>query len=97
MKVIIDGPVSRADLDDAELLAGIEPTSFVTNGQWLPPASHLPTDAMPICMKQPEETRERARNYSLVQAADALVTARHNPHLVNLAHSYGLAVYEAGR
>lgn len=94
MRTIISGPVTADHLADAELMAGISPTSFVTNGQSRPPATGLPTDCYPVCDKQPEETRERARNYTLVQNADALVCAGRNDHLVALATSYGLPVYE---
>lgn len=97
MRTIISGPVTADHLADAELMAGISPTSFVTNGQSIPPlcaGKALYTDCYPVCDKQPEETRERARNYTLVQNADALVCAGRNDHLVALATSYGLPVYE---
>ncbi|AXY83355.1 hypothetical protein [Acidovorax phage ACPWH] len=94
MRTIISGRVSQVDLDDAELLAGITPASFVTNGRSSPPVQSLPTDVFPLCEKQPEETRERARNYTLVQHADALICQGANDHLVNLARSYDLLVYE---
>ena len=45
-------------------------------------------------MKQPAETRIRAREYSMVQAADALICAADNPGLVSLARNYDLLVYE---
>lgn len=97
MRTIISGPVTADHLADAELMAGISPTSFVTNGQSAPPISigkHIPTDCYPVCDKQPEETRERARNYTLVNNADALICAGSNDHLVSLAARYGLPVYE---
>ena len=54
MRVIISGPVTQDHLDDADLLADIAPTSFVTNGLSAPPAnSGLPTEVYPICMMQP--------------------------------------------
>lgn len=95
MRVIIHGPVTADHLADAELMAGITPTSFVTNGLSHPPrGSNLPVEVMPICMKQPAETRIRAREYSMVQAADALICADYNPGLVLLARNYDLLVYE---
>lgn len=97
MRTIISGPVTADHLADAELLAGITPTSFVTNGLSTPPASNLPVDVMPICQLQPDYSRERARNYSLVQAADALVCAGENDHLVSLARNYGLLVHEVSQ
>jgi hypothetical protein len=95
MRVILHGPVTADHLADAELMAGITPTSFVTNGLSHPPrGSRLPVEVMPICMKQPAETRIRAREYSMVQAADALICADYNPGLVLLARNYDLLVYE---
>ena len=95
MRVILHGPVTADHLADAELMAGIVPTSFVTNGLSHPPrGSRLPVDVYPICPMQPVETRERARQYTLCQNADALICADHNPGLVSLARNYNLLVYE---
>ena len=95
MRVILHGPVTADHLADAELMVGITPTSFVTNGLSHPPrGSNLPVEVMAPCMKQPAETRIRAREYSMVQAADALICADDNPGLVSLARHYGLLVYE---
>ena len=94
MRVIISGPVTQDHLDDADLLADIAPTSFVTNGLSTPPACGLPTEVWPVCLMQPDATRVIARDYTLCQNADALVCVGHNPHLVELARSYDLPVYE---
>lgn len=95
MRVILHGPVTADHLADAELMAGITPTSFVTNGLSHPPrGSNLPVEVMVPCMKQPAETRIRAREYSMVQAADALICADYNPGLVSLARDHDLLVYE---
>lgn len=95
MRVILHGPVTSDHLADAELMAGITPTIFVTNGLSEPPrGSRLPVEVMEICMLQPVETRVRAREYTLVQNADALICADHNPGLVLLARRYDLLVYE---
>lgn len=95
MRVILHGPVTADHLADAELMAGITPTSFVTNGLSHPPrGSNLPVEVMAPCMKQPAETRIRAREYSMVQAADALICADYNPGLVLLARDYDLLIYE---
>jgi len=94
MRTIISGPVTEAHLADAELLAGITPTSFVTNGLSSPPVSKLPTEVYPLCPMQPEESRVRARNYTLTQNADALVCVGGDDHLVALARRYDLPVYE---
>ena len=95
MRVILHGPVTADHLADAELMAGIVPTSFVTNGLSHPPrGNHLSVEIMEPCMKQPAETRVRAREYSMVQNADALICVGENVHLVSLARNYDLLVYE---
>lgn len=94
MRVIISGPVTPEHLEDAELLADIVPTSFITNGRSTPPACGLPTEVHPICQLQPRETSTIARDYTLVQNGDALICVGYNPHLVDLARTYDLAVYE---
>ena len=95
MRVILSGPVTAEHLADAELMAGITPTSLVTNGLSHPPrGNRLPVEVMPICPMQPVETRVRAREYTLVQNADALICADYNPGLVSLARNYDLLVYE---
>lgn len=94
MRTIIHGAVTAHHLADADLMAGITPSSYVTNGLSNPPDKSLPTEVYPICPMQPEESRERARNYTLVQNADALICVGENDHLVSLARNYDLAVYE---
>ena len=95
MLVLLSGPVTADHLADAELMVGITPTSFVTNGLSEPPrGNRLPVEVMPICMMQPVETRVQARNYSMVQNADALICVGENVHLVSLARNYDLLVYE---
>ncbi len=94
MRTIISGAVEQEHLDDADLLAGITPTSFVTNGLSTPPACGLRTEVWPVCPMQPKETSSMARDYTLVQNADALICVGHNPHLVELARTYDLPVYE---
>lgn len=94
MKTILSGRVTMADIEDADFLAGIVPTSFITNGLSNPPAaSKLPVEVFPVCQMQPVETAELARDYTLCQAADALICVGENDHLVNLARKYGLPVY----
>lgn len=93
MRVILWGKVDQRHLDDADLLVGITPTSYVTNGNWIG-WSDLPVDMFPICDKQPETTRDRANHYTLVHNADALICVGKNEHLVELAKRYELPVYE---
>ena len=95
MRVIISGPVTADHLADAELLVGITPTSYVTNGLTDPPrGNRLPVETYPVCPMQPEETRVRARNFTLAQNADALICVGENDHLVSLARTYDLLVSE---
>ena len=93
MRTIISGPVTDQDLDSADLIAGISPTSFVTNGLWEPPFSVLPVKVHPI-EKKLGQFGEDARDYTLCQNADALIVAGDNPHLVRVARTYGLPVFE---
>jgi len=93
MRVIISGKVTQQDIDDADMLAGIVPTSYVTNGKSTPPASQLPTDVMPICPKLPD-AGERQRDWTMCLNADALIVAGGNDHLVQCARRFNLPVYE---
>lgn len=92
MRTIISGPVTDEDLDMAELLGGITPSSFVTNGTWTPPLSVHPVDVYPLCPKL-SILAEDARDYTLCQNADAAIIANDNPHLLRVAEQYGLVVY----
>lgn len=94
MRTIISGLVNDDDIDSADLIGGIVPTSYVTNGESSPPLTVLPETVYPI------EPRlgilgEAARDYTLCQNADALIVAGNNPHLVRVARQYGLPVFEA--
>lgn len=93
MRTIISGPVTQQHLDDAELMAGIVPTSYLTNGLSTPPLSSLETTVDPICPKLPE-CGERQRNASMCLYADALICVGENEHLVSCARNNGLVVYE---
>lgn len=93
MRTIISGPVTDDTLATAEMF-GIEPTSYVTDGHSTPPFSTLSTTVYPRCKKLPGDTGKLARDYTLVQNADALVLAGEDDHLLAVAHTYGLAVYQ---
>ena len=94
MRVIISGPVTEAYLADADLLVGIVPTSYVTNGLSIPPFSSLITNVFPIDPMLPD-IGERRINYVLAQNADALVLVGENDHLLNIAQQYHLAIFTA--
>lgn len=93
MKTILWGKVDQRHLDDADLIAGITPTSFITDGTWVG-WSELPIEVRPVCPMQPEETRLIANYYGLVLYADALICVGHCPDLVAIAKRYALIVYE---
>lgn len=93
MRTIISGPVDDRVIESASLLGDITPTSYVTNGLWSPPASDLPVSVYPVDPKL-ATVGEIARDYYLVQHADAAIIVGGNRHLSDLAEQYGLAVYE---
>lgn len=96
MKVILSGRVTMAHIEDAELMAGIVPTSFVVNDlQRAPPAElKLPVNVLPICKMQAEDSAIRQRNYSLAHEGEALICIGRNEHLVAICEKYGLPVYQ---
>lgn len=94
MRTILSGPVQAAGIALADLW-GIVPSSFVTNGLHPVPKMGLPVTELPLCQKFGDRrAAERARNYTLVQNADALIVAGGNEHLVALAETYGLPVFQ---
>lgn len=92
MRTIVVGRVTEATVASAALF-GIEPTSYVTNGLSTPPASQREVRVFPIDKALGGAGRE-ARNYTLVQNADALIVKGEDDHLVRVATQYGLAVYQ---
>ena len=78
----------------ADLMAGIIPTSFVTNGLNTPPVSQLETEVFPICQMRDRDGAIIARNYTLCHNADAVIVRGSDEHLVRLALQYGLPVYQ---
>jgi hypothetical protein len=93
MRTIVSGKVTLQDIADADLIAGIVPTSFITNGKSTPPASQLPTEVMPICPMLPD-AGERQRDWTMCLHADALIVSGGNDHLVNCARKSKLLIYE---
>ena len=96
MRTIISGPVDDDVLSSADLIGGITPTSYVTNGLWktpgLPPNGWV--DIHPIDSKLGRALGEPARDYTLCQHADAAIIVGGNEHLASVARQYGLTVYE---
>ena len=94
MRTIISGRVRQQDLDDAELLLGITPTEFMTNGSCTPPVSQLRVTVDPPCPMLPGELGERQRNYTMCNWGDALISRLGDDHLVTVAKRLNLLVYE---
>ena len=95
MRTIISGPVTPEDLTMAGLFVGIMPSALVSNGAPSPSADiGLPVTCYPVD-KALGILGEAARDYTLVQNADALVVAGQNDHLVKIARQYGLLVHQA--
>ena len=96
MKTVISGRVTRAILEDADLLAGITPSSFIHNGYSHHRApSDIPTDVEPPCPMLPGETGDKQRNWTMCLHADAVIVADGDEHLVGVAQRLNLPVYEA--
>ena len=96
MKTIVYGKVTPGHLADAELFAGITPTSFVTNGTHVPPSSNMGTEVIPPCPKVPGEPGQKQNHWRMVSSADALVLQGRNEHLVSVAERMDLLIYEVG-
>lgn len=95
MKTVVSGRITQRHLDDANFLAGIEPTSFVHNGSALIDFNILETEVDPPSPMLPDGLGEAQRNYTMCLSAEALICVGENPHLVGIAKKYNLKVYEA--
>ena len=93
MRVILSGPVTAGHLADAELMAGITPTSYVTNGSATPPFGALAVDVMPPDPMVGEVAIVQS-HVRMVLEADALICVGANKHLVRVAEAFDLIVYE---
>lgn len=92
MKTILYGRVTQAHLDMASLIAGIEPTSYLTNGKTTPPASNLETEVMP---EDPMvgDAAQHQNHARLAIYGEALICIGRNDHLVEWAEKYGMPIY----
>lgn len=100
MKTILSGPVTAAHLEDADLMAGITPTLFLSNGLYHPPVevgARIPTEVRPIDPML-GELGERQRNMSLLAHADALVAVGPGFEMqIASARKMGVLVYEVAK
>ena len=94
LKTIIYGRVTPEHLADAELFAGITPTSYITNGKHTPPASNLETEVIPQCPMVPGDPGVKQNHWRLVAYADALILACDNDHLLGVARRMDLLIHE---
>lgn len=94
MRTIIYGQVTEEHLADAELFAGITPTSYITNGKHTPPAGNLETEVIPPCPMVPGEAGEKQNHWRLALSADALVLAEDDEHMRSVAERCELLIYE---
>lgn len=100
MRVILSGPVTLEDIEAAELMEGIVPTQFISNGKDPLPDVDLfydvrPAVIMPLDPKIAGIYGELRNNYPMVQIADAIIIHGRNIHLVKLAGQYNLPYYVA--
>lgn len=95
MRTILYGPV---DMDTLAMAAvfDIVPTCFVVHDRTPPPPveANLPVWYHPVERKLGHGA-EAARDYTLCQNADALIITDNNPHLLQVARQYKLAIFEA--
>lgn len=100
MRVILSGPVRPHHLDAADMIYGIVPTSFVTNGEPIPPTDvtkGYAVDCHPLDPKLPGSTGVERIDYLLTMNADALVLVGRNDHLLWVARKANLLIYESER
>lgn len=95
MRTILSGRVKPQHLADADLLAGISPTSFILADDQPRPATDLDVEVYSLCPMLDEDAALVQRAARMVVAADALIYARGDERLLPRARQLGLAIYEA--
>lgn len=95
MRVLICGPVTAEHIEMARDFFGITPTAWVHNELTEPPKLLLnpPSLLMPIDRKL-KTLGKNARDYTLVQHADAAIIVGGDEHLANIVRIYGLPLME---
>lgn len=97
MRTLLYGKVTQAHLDDAELLMGITPTSYVTNGKTVPPASNLTAEVIPVCPMVGGEAGILQQHWRLCLHVDAAILVGAPEHLMHCVKTYDLPHYEVAR
>lgn len=95
MRVLICGPVTAEHIETAREFFGITPTAWVHNDLNEPPKMLLnpPSHMIPIDKKL-GVLGKNARDYTLVQNADAAIIVGDDEHLANIVRTYGLPLME---
>ena len=93
MKVFISGPITEQDLADADMLMGIVPTEFLTNGVHHPPASDIPVTVYPPDPMHSEDSRVQSAIVRAAVAADAAIVTDNNAAVLKACALFGLQVY----
>lgn len=96
MRTILDGPVTEAMLDTAGMF-GIEPTSFLVDGQ-----DELPVTFLDVTVVwTPEhvtryglESAKRINAYKITRGAQAVICKGRNEQLLRLADLMGIPAYQ---
>lgn len=96
MKTVLYGRVTESHLADASLFCGIAPTEFITNGSSAPPTSKHETSVI-----RPDpmvgDCAAAQNHWRMVLHADALICVGKNDHLMRVAETIGLIVYQVDR
>lgn len=99
MKTIIHGPVTAADIADADLFAGIVPTSFLAADEMPTVVSdeiyRLSCEVIPLSDMMDYEMALKQQTMRLVTYGDALILRGENAELRVRAERLGLAIYQA--
>lgn len=97
MKTILHGPVTAQDIEDADMLAGITPTSFLTTeDNQAPPAElGLSCEVIVRSTMMDYEMAQRQQSMRLVTHGDALIMRGDDPELLARAQRMGLVIYQA--
>jgi hypothetical protein len=96
MKTAIYGRIRASDIDDADLFAGITPTSFLhVDGNQLPPAElGLPAETIELSTMMDHELATKQAEARLITHSEALIIRGDHPTLADRARRMGSLVYE---
>ena len=93
MKILIHGPVTQADLDNADLLMGWTPTILITDDQTVYPWWTGPVEMHSVNTLIHEEIQESNLALRLAIYADAAIVAGDAPLILKACKSLDVEVY----